>query len=114
MPTLKEKKRYLAFEIISKDKLDSFKQISEKIMNQIFEFIGTFGVSKAGVRILADKWNPKSQRGLIKVNNKHVDEIKSALCFIKDINNKKIIVKTVGVSGILKKAETRYLIQNKI
>ena len=49
------------------------------------------------------------QKGIIKVNHKHVDELKSALTLIEKINNKKVIVKSLGVSGILNKAEQRYL-----
>ena len=38
-----------------------------------------------------------------------VDEIKSALTFVQKINNKDVILKSVGVSGILNKAKERYL-----
>lgn len=43
------------------------------------------------------------------MNHKHVDELKSSLSFVKEINNKQAIIKTIGVSGILKKAENNYL-----
>ncbi len=52
---------------------------------------------------------PGLQKGIIRVGNKHVNELKAALTFIEKINNQKVIVKSIGVSGILKKAKQRYL-----
>ena len=71
--------------------------------------LGQLGIAKAGIRILPEKWNLELQKGIIKVNHKHVDELKSALTLIEKINNKKVIIKSIGVSGILNKAEQRYL-----
>ena len=78
-------------------------------MSKSLELVGNLGVAEAGIQILKEKWNPNMQRGLIRVNNKHVDKLKSALTFIEKINNKEAIVKSVGVSGILNKAEEKYL-----
>jgi len=107
LPTLKERKRYLAFEIVSKSAINDSKQVSENILTKSHEFLGVLGMSKAGIQTL--KYNKANQRGLIKVNNKHVDELKAALNFVKDINGKDVIIKSIGVSGILKKAQERYL-----
>ena len=66
-------------------------------------------MSKAGILILKDKWNPEAQRGLIRVNNKNVDNLKAALTMADKINNENVIIKSVGVSGILNKAAKKYL-----
>ena len=107
LPTLKEKKRYLAFEIVSNHEIKDYKAISEEIMAKSLELIGQLGVAKAGIQPLKDTF--KANKGIIKVNVKHVDELKAALTFIKKINNKEVIVKSIGASGILKKAKERYL-----
>ena len=78
-------------------------------MDKSLELIGQLGVAKAGIQPISDCWNPKLQRGIIKVGHKHVDELKASLSFIKKINNKDTIVKSIGISGILKKAKERYL-----
>ena len=109
MPTLKEKKRYLAFEIISEQKIKDFREVSDQIMSKSLELVGNLGVAQAGIQILKEKWNPALQRGLIRVNHKHVDKLKAALTFIEKINNKEVIVKSIGVSGMLNKAEEKYL-----
>jgi len=109
LPTLKEKKRYIAFEVVSKEKINNFNDISKEIMSKSLELIGNLGVAQAGIQILKEKWNPKLQRGLIRINNKHVDKLKSAFTFVEKIKNKEAIVKSVGVSGMLNKAEKKYL-----
>lgn len=109
LPTLKEKKRYLAFEIISKSKINDFRAVSEQIMAKSLELIGQLGVAKAGLRVIQDCWNPESQKGIIRVGHKQVDEIRAALALITKIDGKEAIVKSVGSSGILKKAKEKYL-----
>ena len=109
LPTLKEKKRYLAFEIISKSKFKDFKPIEAEITKSSLEFLGQLGVAKAGIQILKETWNKELQRGIIKVSNKHVDELKASLLLVKTIDNKEAIVKTITTSGIINKAKERYL-----
>ena len=72
-------------------------------------FFGELGSARAGIQLLPKYWNSELQRGLIKVNHKYTDELKASLTFVKTINNQKIIIKSVGVSGIIKKAKERYL-----
>ena len=48
---------------------------------------------------------------VMRVNNKHVDELKASLIFVKNINGKGAFVKSVGASGILRKAQQKYLNQ---
>ena len=105
LPSLREKKRYLAFEIISKDKTD-FNTASGAIQHGILQFMGQLGAAKAGIIVLSNKWNQETQRGIIKVNNKHVDSLKASLAMIEKENS---IFRSLGVSGILKKAEQNYL-----
>jgi len=109
LPTLKEKIRYLAFEVISDHKINDFNAISKEINDKSLLFLGQLGLAKAGIQILPEKWSLKIQKGLIKVNNKYVNELKSSLTLIEKINNKKVIMKSIGVSGILNKAEKKYL-----
>jgi len=105
-PNLREKKRYLAFEVISKDKIN-FNQTEKQIKESVLSLIGELGYGKAGIMILKETFN--NQKGLIKVNNKYVNELKMALGLIKNIDNQKVIVNPIGVSGIINKAKKRYL-----
>ncbi len=100
LPSLKEKKRYLAFEV---SKPIKFKLVSKAIWDNVLNYLGTKGTAQAGIWLLNDKY--KKNKGLIRVSNKHVDDLKTSLALIKKIDNKDVIVKSLGVSGILNKAE---------
>lgn len=102
-PTLKQKKRYVIFEIVA-DKKISFSEIKEELEKSMKNFWGSSGISKAGPMIMEEKFNFEKQKFLVKVNHKFVDELKSALILSKSIKNTPIIVKSIIVSGTLKKA----------
>ena len=108
LPSLKEKKRYLAIDIISKEKKKyDFTLVSKLIWSAAQKFMGALNTAKAGIWVIEDKW--RSNRGLIRVNNKFVDQLKASLASVSKINKDNVIIRTLGVSGILKKAENRYL-----
>ncbi len=109
LPSLREKKRYLVFEIISKTKINNLNSISKAIFQSCHDFLGQMGLAKAGILILNDKFNKEKQRGIIRVNNKMVNHLKGSLCFVKEIDNQEVIIKSVGVSGILKKAQNKFI-----
>lgn len=104
LPTLKEKKRYLAFEFITDEMLDE-KDIRKSIDDACLSFLGELGFAKSGIQIIECINN----KGLIKVNNRYVDELRSSLIFIKDIKGHDVTFNTLGVSGIIQKAKEKYL-----
>ena len=108
LPSLREKKRYLVFEVISKNKF-TFNHVSHVLWNAMFNFLGQLGMSKAGVILLENKWSDELQKGILKVNHKNVDNVKASLMLATKINDEDVIVRSLGVSGILKKAENNYL-----
>lgn len=103
IPTLKQKKRYLVFEIIAETKF-SFPEIREEMKRAMKDFWGSSGLAKAGPIFIDERFSFEKQRFLVKANHKFVDELKSALILSKSIKNTPIIVKSVIVSGTLKKA----------
>ncbi|MEM4263677.1 MAG: Rpp14/Pop5 family protein [Candidatus Woesearchaeota archaeon] len=106
LPSLREKKRYVVFEIISKTKID-FTAASKAIWNSILNFAGTKGAAEAGIWVMNDKFNKEKQKGIIKTSHKSIDLLKAALALIKEIEGKAAIVRSIAVSGILNKAEKR-------
>lgn len=105
MPSLRERKRYLAFEIISERPIKDFKAVEAAIQAKSLEFIGELGCAEAGIMILNDKYNPQNQRGVIRVNNKNLNRLRATLALIEQIDNTNVIVKSVGASGMLNKAD---------
>ncbi len=97
MPSLREKKRYLVYEIISKNKISN---ATKEINNTLLKFLGVLGMGRAGIIML----DYKNNKGIIKVNNKYVDEVRGGLMMINTLEDKQVILKTINVSGMLNKA----------
>ncbi len=105
LPSLKERKRYLSFEIISDDNFEA-NDVEKAVNESSINFIGTLGTGKAGMMFLADKYSNNS--GIVKTGHKYVDKIRTALALIKTIDNKDVIIRTRVVSGTLKKAISKF------
>ncbi len=107
-PTLRERKRYVVFEVISDNSNLDVSSISNEILKSFLAFAGTLNVGKAGPIFLNNKFNHTLKRGIVRIEHNYVDHFKSSLLFVKQIGNDSVIIKSVGVSGIIKKALQRY------
>lgn len=106
LPTLKEKKRYLAFEIITPSAVP-FSAAATAITQTTSSFLGTLGMANIGMNILPDNYD--SNKGLIRVSHTGVNHLKASLALITEISGKPAIVKSLGASGILQKARNKYV-----
>jgi len=111
IPTLREKKRYLVFEVISSKKFD-IDDIEKEVKQSLMALVGQLGCAKANIKVLKDKFDRERQRGIIRLNHNQFEELKASFTLIKSINNVDVIVKSVGMSGILKKCENKYMKDN--
>ncbi len=109
LPSLREKKRYLAYEVMSRNRFNDALNVNKAILEAAKELLGSVGMARAGIITMNDQWNEDMQRGIIRVNNRHVDDLKASLVFAGSIDGKEAIVRSVGASGILKKAKQKYL-----
>lgn len=100
LPSLKEKRRYLAFQVISETKI-GFSEVKAAILDELESLVGRLGMAKANVSFIDEL---KDNKGIIKVNNKYLDYLKASFVSLRDINNKKAIVRSIGISGVLNKA----------
>ncbi|MBT3304481.1 hypothetical protein HN592_03010 [Candidatus Woesearchaeota archaeon] len=89
LPSLREKKRYIVFETTNPNKVDK----------ALKDFLGILGMSKVNPLVMKDKF--KKNRGIVRINHAYKDEVIMALSLVN--------VKVIGVSGILKKADEKYL-----
>ena len=94
LPSSREKKRYILFEIISDEKV--FKdEIENSIYQKTLEFLGEEGFAKAGVNLV--------KKNIIRVSLKYKDEIILILSLIRSVNNKKVMINPLKTSGVIKK-----------
>ena len=107
MPSFRERKRYVVFEIISKKEssAENFSRAFEKAASKLF---GEFGKAKINSKVLIDKWNQKAQIGIMRVNRESVDYARAVFCAMDKIGRSAVIVRSLGVSGTLRKAERKY------
>ena len=105
LPSLREKRRYIAFEVNSEKKV-SFSSVKNTIKEEAKRLLGNLTIAKAGI-IFLDDW--KNQKGIIKVNRKYQDHIKAVFTQVNKIQNNDVLVKSIGVSGIINKARTNYI-----
>ena len=108
-PTSREKKRYLVFEVLAKNRVLPLSKAAKAIALAYASLHGERGAANSGLLYLAKRSNEDNQRGLLRVNRKHVTDLKAAMTLVKDIDGHETAVRSIGVSGMLKKAEDRFI-----
>ncbi|MFH1591692.1 MAG: Rpp14/Pop5 family protein [archaeon] len=108
-PTLRERKRYLAFEAITHGSVSDHRSVYQAIEDSVLRLTGSRGLASAGLIPMDDSWQQKGQRGLVRVAHTSIDLLKAAMTTITKIDGKDAVVRSLGMSGILKKAKERYL-----
>lgn len=101
MPTLKEKKRYIAYEILAATPLS--RNIADVLLQSLSHTLGVFGMAEAG--LLSISYDSESQRGIIRVSNNALRKVKAALLMTRYLGKKRVAIRTLTVSGVLKKAK---------
>lgn len=103
LPSLKQKKRYLVFEI-SSSKQFSLSEIEKEVSQALLSFLGQLGLAQASPLFVREKFDYPRQMFIIKINHKYVPETKAALILIKKIKNTPLIIRSLTTAGTLKKA----------
>lgn len=109
-PSAREKKRYIVYGLEIKGEFDK-KKIQEQFIHKLKQNLGIFETARAG--ILPIVFDFDLMKGIIRVNHKMVDEIRSNFLFISKIKDNEVRITTLGVSGILKKAKENYMFKTK-
>ena len=95
LPSLKEKKRYLVYQVSSSVKSHN------QIIDQCNTLLGLFDGAKAGIRLLQSQ----GSLGIIRVTNTHLDKLRFCIAMIEKLDNKQVRIDTIYVSGLLNKAK---------
>jgi RNase P/RNase MRP subunit POP5 len=102
-PTLRERKRYIHFQIISeKGEEFAYSDLESAIWNTILDFLGEEGVSKTSVWLIKDLWDYKKQTGILRCNHKSVQDVLSSLGLIDRLGDNRITFKILRISGTIK------------
>ena len=97
--SLRPHNRYLAFEVISESKI-LLQDLMSAINQQLLNFLGELGTSKARPWLMRNEYDEKKNKGLIKCSHTHVEHVRAALSLIEKIGDSRVIVRVIGVSGL--------------
>ncbi len=103
-PTLRGKKRYISFQIISEEPVE-YSDLEAAIWNTMLDFLGEYGVSKTSVWLMKDLWDGNKQTGIISCNHKSLQEVIAVLGLIDRLGDNRITFKILKISGTIKGAK---------
>ncbi|MCD6589723.1 hypothetical protein J7K74_00870 [Candidatus Woesearchaeota archaeon] len=101
-PSHREKKRYIVYEI----KGEEFKDMNNRIIakhlkEELFTLLGVWDSARAGIIEITQRGN----RGIIRTTTKQLEKVIATLGLIRRLNEKRVRIDTIYISGTLKKAK---------
>ena len=96
MPSLRERKRYIVFDILS-DKQFSGTAAGNAITKAVVSFVGELGLARMGLVILTDNYH--ANKGIVRVGHTGVDAFKASIALMSSIEGHPAVVRSVKVSG---------------
>ncbi len=101
-PSLRKRKRYIAFEIISARPVEPEK-VREALSTSLLKLYGEFGSPEFRLIEFRDG------KGMLMCFHDELEKVKIALTLIKKINNQDVIPVILGVAGTIKSCRRKYL-----
>ncbi len=101
LPTLRERDRYIAFQVISEYEI-VYSDLEAAIWNTLLDFYGEFGVSQMSLWIIKNLYDEEKQIGLIRCNNKSVPKVVAGLGLVSRLGDNRVTIKILKISGTIK------------
>jgi len=101
MPTLREKERYIAFEVISEEPI-VFSDLESAVWNTAQDFFGELGTAQTSLWIIKNLYDEKKQVGVIRCNNLSVEKVLTSLGLITRLGDVRVIFKIHKISGTIR------------
>jgi ribonuclease P/MRP protein subunit POP5 len=109
LPTLREKKRYIAFEINS-EKTMIRQELVRDISNSIISLFGDIGASQ--IRPALMSFDGRS--GILRCAREKTVETRAGLACINNIRGIRVSIRVLGISGTIKGATEKFIQQSLI
>lgn len=107
-PDIRIRERYIVFSIIS-EKTFTLEETVRTIWASALQLFGEVGTSRFHIWIPSNLYNEKRGIGIIRCSHDYVQDIRAALALIKKIDDEPVIIRTLGVTGTIKAAKTKFL-----
>ncbi len=102
-PSLREKKRYVTFEMITQTPV-GLSSVATAIEDSFHDLYGTIGLASAGLLIIKEKYNSARQRGVVRVTHTSVQPLMASFAWLNSCNGAPAIVHSLSCSGMLNTA----------
>jgi len=104
LPSLRSKKRYLAFELISEGPASRSDMIKE-VMSSASSLLGDVIASECDIKVLGfEDW-----KGIIQCSHTKVKETRATLAALTRVNGKRATLHILGTSGTVKRVTEKFL-----
>ena len=108
LPSSRERNRYIVFEILSKKMFES-SSIYQALWNSALQLFGEVGTSELSMVFLSNLYNKDKRIGIIKCNHDSVEKVRLAIANIKNIEDEPIVMRTIGLTGTINSAKSKFL-----
>jgi len=109
LPTLREKKRYMAFEVMSEQPF-ARSDLSLEIFNSICSLFGDTGASEINAALLSYD----GKYGIIRCEREKTSDTRAALACIYRVRGSRVSILVLGISGTVKGAMEKFIQQSII
>lgn len=106
-PTLRERRRYMAFQVIAKTAIPA-SDIAGAIWHSILNFLGELGTAQAEVWLVKSVYDEKNRMGLVRCGHTAVEHVRAALALVSRIGDVPVTIKVIGISGTINAARKKY------
>ena len=101
LPSLREKKRYLAYEVLTEQPLN--KDFSAQLIGHVHRLLGLFDAAQAGVQSV--QYDAHTQKGILRVGHRYADKVRAAFVLLSKYESQETLCRTLTVSGVLAKTK---------
>lgn len=103
--SLREKKRYIAFEAVSEAESIDRKSLLDEIFFATQTLVGDTGSSEIGYRLI----DFNGSRGIMRVNLNAVETARAAMATVCSIKGSRATIRVLGVAGTIRAAIEKYI-----
>ncbi len=109
IPTLREKKRYLAFKIISENTINRG-ELTRELLDSICQLFGDKGESEINPSLMA--YN--GRYGILRCQKDRTTDTRAALACINRVRGGSVSIMVLGISGTVKGAMEKFIQQRLV
>ncbi len=109
LPTLREKKRYLAFEAKAEQAVTR-QELAKEILNSTYSLFGDVGCSEIAPMLISYDGN----YGILRCSREKTTEARAALACVSSIKRARVSILILGISGTIKGAMEKFIQKTSI